>query len=511
MNDHSSVDRETFQQLLASAYAVQESQINRQSLSAILDIQRSIASGKLDLDGAMHFIVESARDVANASGVAIGLLKGDRLTYRAGSGTSAAFVGQHVTASLTVSAFTRTNREILRVEDAENDTRIEADICRQFGANSLLMLPIYFDHVVAGILDIRFNQAHTFQDREVRAYRLMAEQIEGALSHSVQHQPHEVAPDLTAAAAIPEGVLLEREKQEDLEDAPRFWMGESSVPSFFERCQSSLASAKGSPAFQRSVASANALARRAVDFFVDQRERYFVHNQKAKRFFDSNRIRYYINHQFVSLATAKESPVFQRSLALANALARRSKHFFANHREKYFVHKQQTRRFLSSNRIRYYINHQRVKYITRMQRAQYLAGHLNLRPLVLVSVAVLVVFTGFLTYRYQSPAPSLQSATLPKSTAPDQPEVSKPLPGKTVAEPELIPAKVGTGRVAHRRLRLAESEIQYFGDDVTVRTFSPKPAAQRSLAPKNRVTHFGNDVTVRYFTSPQPIVRPVSR
>lgn len=196
---------------------------------------------------------------------------------------------------------------------------------------------------------------------------------------------------------------------------------------------------------------------------------------------------------------------------MANALARRSKHFFANHREKYFVHKQQTRRFLSSNRIRYYINHQRVKYITRMQRAQYLAGHLNLRPLVLVSVAVLVVFAGFLTYRYQSPAPSLQSATLPKSTAPDQPEVSKPLPGKTVAEPELIPAKVGTGRVAHRRLRLAESEIQYFGDDVTVRTFSPKPAAQRSLAPKNRVTHFGNDVTVRYFTSPQPIVRPVSR
>ena len=60
------------------------------------------------------------------------------------------------------------------------------------------MLPIYFDHVVAGILDIRFNEAHAFQDREVRAYRLMAEQIEGALSHSVQHQPHEVAPVLTS-------------------------------------------------------------------------------------------------------------------------------------------------------------------------------------------------------------------------------------------------------------------------------------------------------------------------
>ena len=311
MNDHSSVDRETFQQLLASAYAVQESQINRQSLSAILDIQRSIASGKLDLDGAMHFIVESARDVAKASGVAIGLLKGDRLTYRAGSGTSAAFVGQHVTASLTVSAFTRTNREILRVEDAENDTRIEADICRQFGANSLLMLPIYFDHGVAGILDIRFNQAHAFQEREVRAYRLMAEQIECALSHSVQHQPHDVAPDLTVADAIPEGVLIEQEQGEALENAPRFWMGESSVPSFFERCQSSLTSAKESPAFQRSVALGTILAQRVKSFPADQREKYFLQKQKTKRFLSSSRIRHYVNLQRVTYLTrAKRVKLF---------------------------------------------------------------------------------------------------------------------------------------------------------------------------------------------------------
>src|SRR5216110_326537 len=156
MNDDSNIDLQTFQQLLASAYAVQESQLNRQSLSAILDVQRSIASGKLDLDAAMLSIVSSARDVARASGVAIGLLKGDRITYCAGSGTSAGLVGQHVIASLTVSSCTKTSREILRVENAQRDTRIEADICRQFGANALLILPIYVDRVVAGIMEIRF-------------------------------------------------------------------------------------------------------------------------------------------------------------------------------------------------------------------------------------------------------------------------------------------------------------------------------------------------------------------
>src|ERR1700738_2402439 len=95
-------NRETLQQLLANAFAVQQSQINTQTLSDIMDVQRSVARGKLDLDGAMRHIVESARSVANATGVAIALLKRDRLTYRAGSGTSAGDVGQQVTASLTV-------------------------------------------------------------------------------------------------------------------------------------------------------------------------------------------------------------------------------------------------------------------------------------------------------------------------------------------------------------------------------------------------------------------------
>src|ERR1700692_588397 len=136
----------------------------------------------------MRHIVESARNVATATGIAIGLLNGGQLTYSAGSGSSAAFIGEHVTASLTVSANTRTSREILRVENAHTDTRIEADICRQFGANALLILPIYRNGTLAGVLDIRFNEPHYFDLPEVRAYRLMAEQIEAALFHAAQFE-----------------------------------------------------------------------------------------------------------------------------------------------------------------------------------------------------------------------------------------------------------------------------------------------------------------------------------
>src|SRR5258708_40223776 len=101
MNSDSNLDRESFQQLLASAFAVQESQIDRQLLSAIMEMQRLIARGELGTEAAMHLIVDSARDVANAAGVAIGVIESDHIIYRAGSGGSASYIGSRVTASRT--------------------------------------------------------------------------------------------------------------------------------------------------------------------------------------------------------------------------------------------------------------------------------------------------------------------------------------------------------------------------------------------------------------------------
>lgn len=188
MRDHSSLDRDSFQQLLASAFAVQESQIDSQSLSAILEIQRLIAKRELDVDGAMRLIVEGARGVANATGVAVGLLKGDQLTYRACSGSAASDVGRQMRASLTFSADAQATREILRVENVQADTRIQAAICRQFGATSLLILPICQQQLLAGVFEVRFSEAHTFQERELRAYRLMAGLVEEALSQAAQQE-----------------------------------------------------------------------------------------------------------------------------------------------------------------------------------------------------------------------------------------------------------------------------------------------------------------------------------
>jgi hypothetical protein len=185
MSTPSGSNPDSFQQFLASAYAVQQSGMDAQSLTALRELQQSLAAGGMDVDQIMQLVADHALGVANATGIALGTLKGYQLVFRAGSGCAAAYVGQHVTAVLSVSAHNESRDEILRVENAQTDTRIVADICRQFEAQALLVLPIYHDHTVAGVLEVLFSEAHAFQESELRAYRLMAAMLEEAAFGSI--------------------------------------------------------------------------------------------------------------------------------------------------------------------------------------------------------------------------------------------------------------------------------------------------------------------------------------
>src|SRR5262249_53524051 len=154
------------QSLLSSAFEVQESGLDAQSRSAIAELQRLITTGDPDGDHVMLVIADRTSRIADATGIGIALLKGDQLVYRAASGSAAAFVGKHVIAVLSTPVHEVSRSEIVRVENAQTDSRIQAAICRELGAMSLLMLPIYHKSAVAGVLEVLFDEPHTFVARE---------------------------------------------------------------------------------------------------------------------------------------------------------------------------------------------------------------------------------------------------------------------------------------------------------------------------------------------------------
>src|SRR5258708_22539857 len=113
MSAHSSLDREAFQKLLASAFAIQESGISRRSLSALVEIHNSITRHERQFEGVLALIADRARMGANATGIAIGILTRDQLVYRAGSGCAAGDIGRQETPVLHLSAQSGSRKEML--------------------------------------------------------------------------------------------------------------------------------------------------------------------------------------------------------------------------------------------------------------------------------------------------------------------------------------------------------------------------------------------------------------
>jgi GAF domain len=494
MKTPSDLDRETLQQLLANAFAVQQSQINTQTLSAIMDVQRSVASGKLDVEGAMRHIVESARSVANATGVAIALLKRHQLTYLAGSGSSAADVGQQVAASLTVAADSSVNREILRVENAQTDTRIEADICRQFGANALLILPIYQERAIAGVLDVRFSQAHAFQDREVRTYRLMVEQIEAALSHAAQlenqldqnwldqnwlDQKKTLAPE---PLPIPDAFLPIEPPGENFISPPEFLMLPTNEHSLYARCGAVLVAITELLIFKQSTMLAKKLAEQAKN--LNWPDRWRSSTQGAGR---------------------ELSSVSKRLAVLATTLMRRANNL---------TWPSQLRTSAQAAATELSSVFKRTALLA-TQRAKNVTWPKQRRSLAVAAVAVVLAFTAWIAYRGRGSAKSLEFSTLPSSSAVErQAHLPKPLPGQGAPEVQPAPApskEAGNGNTALKRVRVSPHEVDYIGQDVTVRIFRDRPTIKRSRVRAVRISHLGDDVTVRYFTQNPPTISTASR
>jgi len=73
------------------------------------------------------------------------------------------------------------------------------------------------------------------------------------------------------------------------------------------------------------------------------------------------------------------------------------------------------------------------------------------------------------------------------------------MPAKASAVPALPVVPVAAVAAKPRWVRVGNDELDYVGQDVTVRYFGVKPAAQFAPA-QSRTKKIGSDVTVRYFS-----------
>jgi hypothetical protein len=176
------LDESTFQQLLEAAHVIQERKgfevASRprpdpaQSLAKIVETQELLRSQSGDLQAAAKLIAERLQEITHATGVAIAVVRDDQLEYCAATGDAAALAGSHLPMESILSA----------------GGELSTEFIREIGDKSSMALPLHHEGKLAGLLEVRFADADSIQEPEIRSCQLMAGLMTEAIARATDRE-----------------------------------------------------------------------------------------------------------------------------------------------------------------------------------------------------------------------------------------------------------------------------------------------------------------------------------
>jgi TPR repeat protein len=196
------LDRQSFEQFLAAASLVQQFQKQAaragrtdafaQPLLELVDTQKAIDTGAMDVDSAIERIVRLALRVVGGEGTAVWLFSNDEFVYRAGSGRNAAQDERlRLTVLARVAAICEPSRESFPGQ--REWAKGAGDSGYYPGAvRSLIVGPIYQNQTVVGALAAFSSAFEVFDQRDAGNIRLLSGLIGSAMERSVAAQTRTV-------------------------------------------------------------------------------------------------------------------------------------------------------------------------------------------------------------------------------------------------------------------------------------------------------------------------------
>jgi TonB family protein len=126
------------------------------------------------VNSALHVLAEEARYVTGANGAAIALEDGNEMLCRAAAGALSPGLGWRLDAQSGFSGECVRTARVLRCDDAENDPRVDAAICRQLGIRSILAAPIVSSDRVKGIFELFSDRPLSFNAEDEKKLAALA-------------------------------------------------------------------------------------------------------------------------------------------------------------------------------------------------------------------------------------------------------------------------------------------------------------------------------------------------
>ena len=133
------------------------------------------------LDEVLQLVAERALAITGAAGVAIALAEENAIICRASAGRIAPDHGMSVNLNASFSGACLTSGQIVRCDDTESDTRVDAFTCRRLGTRSMVAVPLCARGAVVGLIEAFSSKPYGLNDSDVRSLSLLAELVLSAM------------------------------------------------------------------------------------------------------------------------------------------------------------------------------------------------------------------------------------------------------------------------------------------------------------------------------------------
>jgi len=162
------------------------------------------------LDEVLQLVAARALSITGADGVAIALAEADAIVCRAVAGKVTPDVGVRLDPNSGFSGACLSSGQVVRCDDSEADSRVNAEACRALGTRSMVAVPLSAKQTIIGLVEAFSSEPHGFNDCDVRSLSLLAELILAALRPEEEDRLAEISQRVVvqapaaAVVAIPE-------------------------------------------------------------------------------------------------------------------------------------------------------------------------------------------------------------------------------------------------------------------------------------------------------------------
>ena len=152
------------------------------ALAQIVETQQQIQVRHLELDDAMTLVAERVVGIVRAAGAAIGMLDGNHVKYRAVAGLKTLPKETTVPREKALCLPCLQNSRVFRCNDVNQQVPIDAAECGRRGIAAMLVVPIFREGRVAGVIEVYHSAKNAFTDQDVHTCQLMAGLVTEALA-----------------------------------------------------------------------------------------------------------------------------------------------------------------------------------------------------------------------------------------------------------------------------------------------------------------------------------------